>query len=254
VYNSPEITKYYGSGNGLKKWLYPRIQQFVISRADALKCLFKQQLEGFNIPKSIIVSDFFDYTPIESKEYVNINSKIILSIGFPSYIKGMDILVDAFARLSDKYPDWELWIVGWMTFSEKEELSKLAKNNKNIKIMNPVDFSQIPELIDNCEIFVLASRTEAMGRVLIESMARSKARVGSNVDGIPTVINNNVDGMLFEKGNVNELMVKLSTLMSSESMRKDLAVAAYKRFRAEFTIKEYSFYIRQLYGAIMSKE
>jgi glycosyltransferase involved in cell wall biosynthesis len=48
-----------------------------------------------------------------------------------------------------------------------------------------------------------------MGRVLVEAMAAEKPRIGSSVGGIPTMINDGVDGYLVEPENIGDLAKKL---------------------------------------------
>ena len=51
----------------LKKWAYPRLARFVLSRADGIKTLFPRQLEGYRLnPRSRpLVESFFDYVDLE---------------------------------------------------------------------------------------------------------------------------------------------------------------------------------------------
>ena len=51
-----------------------------------------------------------------------------------------------------------------------------------------------------CRVFVLPSRTEAMGRVLIEAMAMGKTCIASAVDGIPHYVRDEDTGLLFRSG------------------------------------------------------
>jgi glycosyltransferase involved in cell wall biosynthesis len=88
---------------------------------------------------------------------------------------------------------------------------------------------EMPAQIQECSIFVLPSRSEAMGRVLVEAMAAGKARIGANVDGIPTVIEDGVDGLLFRVGDAADLSLKMQMLMTDSRLRHTLAKAAKNR-------------------------
>ena len=85
----------------------------------------------------------------------------------------------------------------------------------------------------------MPSRTDARPRVLIEAAAAGKARIASNIDGIPTLINDGVDGLLVEPENVDELAEKMSTLMTDQGLRSRLGVAAAERARSEFSEQSY---------------
>ena len=103
----------------------------------------------------------------------------------------------------------------------------------------PVYFDEMPAHMSSAAIFALPSRTEAMGRVLLEAAACRVARLGSNIGGIPSVLKDGVDGLLFESENIDDLAEKLSTLMGDEALRERLAEAAYKRAGEEFDGRKY---------------
>jgi glycosyltransferase involved in cell wall biosynthesis len=252
VFSSSSLYQSNGIISKLKKYIYPKIQLSVLRRANGIKCLFRGQLENFQLPDKVILRHFFDFTDIPTAPYQINDTKTVLTIGYPSYIKGFDLLIEAFNSLYQLFPEWRLVIIGWFTKQEAYDLNALMGANSQIEIKDPVLFSEIPGVIDSCDIFVLASRTEAMGRVLIETMARSKARIGSRIDGIPAVINDNVDGLLFEANNIGDLSIKLKYLMESEEERSRLAMNGYARYQSEFTIQNYCKHVEALYASVMS--
>ena len=253
VYDAPALYKFKtGLMIKLKKFIYPKIQRFVLFNADGIKCLYRGQAKYRRPKKPQIVKCFFSHTQISQSNYTANNQPKILSIGFPSYIKGMDLLITAFNKISKIHPKWTLEIVGYLSEDEQVLLKGLVENEKMVSIRKPVDFVEIPQLIDSCDIFVLASRTEAMGRVLLEAMARGRARIASNVGGIPTVLNDQVDGLLFDSESAEDLAEKLEALMSSEPRRKKLATAGLLRFEKEFTIDCYAEKVEKLYNDVIN--
>jgi glycosyltransferase involved in cell wall biosynthesis len=92
-----------------------------------------------------------------------------------------------------------------------------------------------------------------MGRVLIETMAAGKPRIGSNVDGIPTVINNGVDGLLVESENIDDLANKLEMLMSNPDLRYKLGKAGEIRAKKEFTEDVYIKNLENFYNEILKE-
>jgi len=66
-----------------------------------------------------------------------------------------------------------------------------------------------------CRCFVLPSREEGMGRVLLEAMASAKPVIGANVGGIPALIEDGKNGYLFESEDVDELAKKLDLIFFS---------------------------------------
>ncbi len=66
-------------------------------------------------------------------------------------------------------------------------------------------------------------------------MAAAKPRIGSNVEGIPYVIADGVDGLLCEPGNPQDLAAKLDMLMGDAALRRSLGKAGRLRVKTEFS-------------------
>jgi glycosyltransferase involved in cell wall biosynthesis len=256
VYTSKKDYLDFKSANSGKlfRYIYPIIERFVLSRADGIKLLFPEQLKLFE--KSIsnkVIRAFPNYVNISSflLKANSIEKNEILFVGFPFFLKGVDILIDAFKKISSKYSSWQLKILGW--YPDKTILNQYIGGHPRIIYHPPVFHDEIPDHICSCSIFVLPSRTEAMGRVLVEAMAAGKARIGSNVDGIPTVIRHGVDGLLFNVEDVDDLAEKMSFLIENPTVRKNLGSEALKRVVEEFTTKNYVKSVTQFYEDVVNK-
>jgi glycosyltransferase involved in cell wall biosynthesis len=93
---------------------------------------------------------------------------------------------------------------------------------------------------------VLASRTEAMGRVLLEAMAARKPIIASAVGGVPHYVSDNRTGLLFESENVEQLAEKLTLLMEDTEMRERLGTQALASVKAQFDETSYAQSFRQM--------
>ena len=127
-------------------------------------------------------------------------------------------------------------------------------NHAKIIYHPPVDRTLIPEHIGRCGIFVLPSRTEAMGRVLIEAMAAEKPRIGARVGGIPTLIADGKDGILFDPENVDDLAEKLRSLLLSDELRKKYGAEAKRRYLNEITPDNYFNSLTSFYSKVLCEK
>ena len=233
----------------LKRRLYPMLVRFTLSRADGIKVLFPRQLEGFRDSiRAPVVESFFDYVDLEPFRDLG-EEKVILFVGFPFRLKGVDLLIEAFKRLSPRHPDWSLKILGW--FPDRRELDAAIGGHPRIFHHPPVYSRDMPGHMGRCGIFVLPSRTEAMGRVLLEAMASGKPRVGARVDGIPTVIEDGRDGLLFRAGDAADLEEKLDRLMGDADLRAALGRAGRVRAAEEFNAEAYFRKLLAFYGRVL---
>ena len=195
--------------------------QFVINGADHVKLLYPSQLDGYKSPKKSQISIFHDLVPISSFKKTDICDKYILFLGYPFFLKGVDILIKAFQSISHEFSDYRLKIVGFCP--DKNYFQKLAEGNPRIELCNPVFYDEAMRLMSRCSLFILPSRTEAMGKVLFEAMAFKKPIIASNVDGIPYYIKNDFNGLLFEVENVNDLAEKMRKILSNPEYAATLA-------------------------------
>jgi glycosyltransferase involved in cell wall biosynthesis len=232
----------------LKKALMVLTEKFVLRRSDGIKLLYEGQISSFKVKENSIIKTFPNYVNVSRFRNFG-ESKQILFVGFPLKIKGLDVLIAAFKNISERYPEWSLKILGY--YPDKTSLFKLIDGNEKINIHEPVDPYDMPEHMGRCGMFVLPSRTEAMGRVLVEAMAAGKARVGSRVGGIPTVIEDSVDGLLFQSENIHDLENKLAQLIEDEAYRNRLGANARQRYLNEFLPEHYFLSLNDFYNDVI---
>jgi glycosyltransferase involved in cell wall biosynthesis len=205
-----------------------RLMTFVLNKADGIKLLYPTQIKETRIEsRHKIIACFHDFTPLKLFSSNAVDKHYILFLGFPWLLKGVDILIQAFNKVSDEFPGYKLKVVGWCP-EGREYFEKLASKNSNIELCGPVFYKDVIELINHCTFLVLPSRTEAMGRVLLEAMAARKAIVASNVDGIPTYVKHGYNGLLFESENIGDLAAMMKRLLSDHVYREYLAINGFK--------------------------
>jgi glycosyltransferase involved in cell wall biosynthesis len=175
---------------------------FVLRRADAVRLLFSSQLENFvALGSHTVVRQFFDLTYTERFQS-GPEEPLILAAGYPFMIKGVDILISAFGRIAPRHPTWKLVLIGHLI---PDELRARGLEHRQIQALPGMPQRELAKWVSRCSILALASRSEAMGRILLEGAAAGKCRVAARVGGIPTVVTDGVDGLLFEKENVSAL-------------------------------------------------
>ena len=221
--------KYERAAPGLMVKIKERISQIlipgIIRRADRVRLLYGEQLCPFsklnsNHPPASV---FAEFVPLELfLTRPRRDGKYILLLGYPWYLKGVDVLIKAFNQIAAEFPEYRLKIVGWCP-DGREYFEQLVRENPHVELCEPVDYHEVINLMTACSLYVLASRTEAMGRVLLEAMASEKPIIASNVDGVPTVIRDGYNGLLFVSESVDDLADKMRTVLSDKQRATTLA-------------------------------
>ena len=99
-------------------------------------------------------------------------------------------------------------------------------------------------------MLVLPSRSEGLGRVLVEAMARGRGIVASRVGGIPDVARDGREALLVTPGDVDELAAALVRALSDRPLAERLGEAAFARYQEWHTTPaEYAARVRSLVDA-----
>jgi glycosyltransferase involved in cell wall biosynthesis len=187
-------------------------------------------LEEFHILDQKIIEN-------EKKKYGFFKeSKIIGFVGRLHEEKGLNVLIDAFYQLSRRFGHTYLLFVG-----DGPERRRLEQQVARLGLEKKVLFlgykEDIPLFLNMIDIFVLPSTVrESFGISLIESMACGKVVIASNIGGIPEIIKDGVDGLLFDPGNEKDLLDCLSKVLSDEKLKESLETKAFKKIKDKFSV------------------
>ncbi len=158
---------------------------------------------------------------------------VILYVGHIAFRKGQPVLARAFARIAATFPEWSLRFCGDIVeqgaADEIRATAESAGLQDRIEILPPSD--AVTELMSDAGIYVQPSLEEALGLALQEAMFHGCACIGSNVGGIPELINDASVGVLVEPGNTGELAESIARLINNEADRQRLGTAAAESIR-----------------------
>ena len=156
---------------------------------------------------------------------------LIVTVGHAVPVKGWDILIRAFGKVADELPRARLLLVGSHTDAhEQATAADLRALVAEFGLQARVQFAgrrdDIAELLAAADVFVMPSRSEGLPSALIEAMAAGRPVIAARVGGIPDAINDGHDGLLFARGNVDELADALRRLTGDQPLREALAQQA----------------------------
>ena len=142
--------------------------------------------------------------------------------------KGLNLLLDAFARVRHRYPEARLLIVG-----SGPMLEQLRASASDACHFEPAVKNVAPWL-RAMDVFVLPSLSEALSNSLMEAMACGCCPIASDVGGNPELVAHGETGLLFPSGDAGALAARLDLVLRDVELRRRLAANAEHRMHTEF--------------------
>jgi glycosyltransferase involved in cell wall biosynthesis len=160
--------------------------------------------------------------------------KTIIAVGRLSFEKGFDLLLEAFASLSAKFPDWRVCVLG-----DGIERASLMRLRDELHMTDRIEFvgevSQVETWMARAALLVHPSRREGFPNVVLEAMGMGMAVICADCRAGPSeLIEDGVNGRLVPVDDVRALEQAMSELMTSPLLRERLGAEAIK-VRARFS-------------------
>ncbi len=145
--------------------------------------------------------------------------------------KGVDLLLYAFEKLKRRFNNVKLILIG-----DGKDLATIKRlnNDKNLNAIIIDPQINVFDYFQCIDIFVLPSRIDPFPNVMLEAAAMNIPIVASRVDGIPEFIDDEMNGLLFEKNNSNDLVSKIGLMLSNYTLRQELSMRLFAKVLAKY--------------------
>ena len=148
--------------------------------------------------------------------------------------KGFDLLLEAFSKARAVAPELTLTLAG-----EGEERGNLEMQVKRLGLGSACELrgwtDRVESLLDEHDVFVLPSRSEPFGIVVLEAMARGKAIISSRSEGPSQFLDASIS-LLFEVGDADQLASKMIFAYANRGLMQKLADGALTRYRENYHV------------------
>jgi len=154
--------------------------------------------------------------------------------------KGIFYLLTAVKELLDAGNEVNLILVGYGPYKEKLK-KKIRELNiqKNVEFLGYIRFGKnLFQIYRNADIFILPSLSEGMPRVILEAWASSIPVIATEIGGIPSLIQNNQNGLLIKPGSVKELCMAVERIKQNKALRQKLIKNGLKSVQNYTTKKQ----------------
>lgn len=180
---------------------------------------FTEKLKGRDaiIPNAIFNEQIYELQPPEKRE------KVICAVGRLTQQKRFDLLIEAFAKIADRLPDYKLVI-----FGEGELRNELEAQCEKCGLKDRVILAganpQAVKLVNRTSVFVLSSDLEGMPNALMEAIAMGVPSISTRCDmGPEELIEDGVNGLLVNTGDSEALAAAIEKVITNPELAEKLS-------------------------------
>jgi glycosyltransferase involved in cell wall biosynthesis len=198
---------------------------------------------------------FMDLEPFVERELVPLPERpVALFVGVLERYKAVDILAEAWRLAAPRVPNATLHVVGRGTLREVPE--QLVRDlPAQARWTQSLPTAEVAQALDAATVLVLPSRSEGLGRVVVEAFCRGRGVVGSRVGGIPDIVEDGATGLLVPPEDADALAEALVRVLSDRALAERLGAGGRRSIDGwTATPEEYARRIRELVDAVTTGE
>lgn len=198
-----------------QNWLMDRLA----SRFDRVVVLTQGNQQEWKLNNTVVIPNAVEQS---AEGLSDLESPIVLAVGKQGIVKGYDRLLTVWSRLHKRFPEWKLQIVG--KFNPRLNLETIKEE---LGLMDSVQFippdPQINAYYRAASVYVMTSRSEGFGMVLIEAMQHGVPVVAFDCPyGPADIIDDDLNGYLVADGDLDAFAARLEVLMSQPDKRRSM--------------------------------
>lgn len=222
-----------------RKWLYPTANVVVLQTETSKKWMQRHcpQARLEVIPNPVVWPLPVGEPAAEPDTLISPAKQIVIGVGRLDPQKGFEDLLNAFALIEKRFPDWDLVILG-----EGSQYEALMQQCQTLALTDrihiPGRMGNMSDWYERAGVYVMSSRFEGFPNTLIEAMSHSLPAVSYDCEtGPKDIITDKVNGLLVKpEAGVKGLSAAMATLMEDSSKRISMgksAAAVQQRFTME---------------------
>ena len=186
------------------------------------------------------------------EKYGLADGPIVLAVQRLSPRKAVEYLIRAVPHVLEKIPETTFLIVdGGQRLRRLKDLAEELKVKDRIVFVGSAPRCTLPKYYAAADIFVLHSRFEALGLVLLEAMSSGKPVVTTGVGGTPDIVEHGKTGFLVEPKNPTELANAITSILKDRRLGKKMGDEARTKIAKYFSWKSVTHKMLETYKEAM---
>ena len=209
-----------------KKWNKGKLQEYTDLFLPPSQFMMDTVVRGgYDAKKFRVLCNFIDVNKVKNPCFDKKDYYVYL--GRVNEVKGIRALCKAASTLP-----YKLIVIGGGELLP--ELQEQYKDTPNIEFKGQMEWNDFRPIIEGAKFMVLPSEwSENNPLTVIESQSLGTPVLGARIGGIPELIEENVSGMTFESGNVEDLKARIELMWNASFDYKAIADNAVKRYSSE---------------------
>lgn len=220
-------------------WVYTQtVGKLILKLADRVVVLYDDlitQAQRLGLKDPVCIPNGVDYEKFTkaqpAKDILKFkgDSVLVTFLGRLDKVKGYHLAL----RLADELKDKAkfLFVCGG---KDKDKRARLSRKYPHVKFLG--FRKDVAEIFQASDIHILPSSAEGLPNSVMEAMAARCAVVASKVGGIPFIINEDSQGLLFDRGDYESMRSKVLQLIDDSKVLKEIKVQAARRIRNRFNL------------------
>lgn len=196
-----------------------RVANYTMSYVDAMVVLTESSKSEWKVKN---IHTIPNPLWIEKQSFNSLENKVVISVGRHEFVKGYDLLLPIWKKVIQKHSDWKLHIFG--DCNPELKLKELAQE---LNVQHTIVFHEptleIEKVYATASIYLMTSRHEGFGMVLLEAMACGLPCVAFDCPTGPAeLIQNDFNGYLIQPFDLNAYAEKVIQLIEDSELRRKL--------------------------------
>lgn len=243
-------------GDQLELYANDRFFKWWFRRADLVLLLARRWEKFFKeLYADIIVPTDVLYNACEMRPFIPMSEKqkLIIFAGTLDKNKALDLLLKAWASIMNKYPEWNIAVLGSGDRSFFEAISRELGCSETVSFKGYVVGEEKERYFHDASVLCFCSYMEGFPMTVLEAWSHGIAVVTTPVGGLPDVVEDGINCMAFPVGDYERLAIKLDSILSNVELRAIIGENGYNCAQTSFSLDTISQKLDNIYSGLIAK-
>ena len=223
----------------LKEWILKKQLISAIRKFDKVVLMTEAEKNDWNLKDKVVCIPNMLVTYPDQEPNMTHVQKSVISVGRYAYPKGYDMLLESWLIVQKTHPDWSLHIYGSHDggVGEYGRLQEQIKQHEIVNVFLHQSINDIYSCYTKSDFYVMSSRYESFGLVLIEAMSCGLPVISFDCKyGPQSIIQNGETGVLVPHNDITKMAAAICSMIEHDEERQRMAVnarLASKKYRPE---------------------